>query len=131
MNSHFRKIRMSDVAPNRRRGGDLRVLISPATAQATGGLLGVVTLEPGESVGEHYHPYSEESLYVVRGKVSVRLNGVTDELAAGEALLVPKFVRHRLQNDTDEPVSVVFALSGLAPRPELGHVDTEGAEDGA
>ena len=46
-------------------------------------------------------------------------------LAAGEALFVPRHVRHRLRNTGDEPAEVVFHLGPLAPRPELGHVDTE------
>jgi putative monooxygenase len=35
-------------------------------------------------------------------------------------------MRHRLRNTGSAPASVVFHLSPLAPRPELGHVDTEG-----
>ena len=34
-------------------------------------------------------------------------------------------VRHRLMNQGTEEVAIVFHLSPLAPRPELGHVDTE------
>ena len=119
------KISIDDVPANRRRGGDLRTLISPATRGATGGLFGVVTLQPGEAVGEHYHPFSEETLFVIDGAATVRLDGVPTLLVAGEAVLVPVRVRHRVEHAGDGPARLAFALFGLAPRPELGHVDTE------
>jgi putative monooxygenase len=121
------KVARSDIAPNRKRGGDLRALLTPTTAGSTAGFMGVATLEPGEVITEHYHPYSEEFLYVSAGALSVRLDGEPMDLAAGEAVLIPKNVRHRLRNDSGEQVSIVFFLSPLAPRPELGHVDTEAA----
>ena len=122
---HPGRVAAADIPADRRRGADLRVLLSPRTVGAGKGLLGVVELRPGEFVNEHYHPYSEESLYVVSGEVVVRVDGEPVTLAADEALLVPVNIRHRLENPGTAPARVVFALSGLAPRPELGHVDTE------
>jgi putative monooxygenase len=52
------KVRVADVRPNRRRGGDIRVLLGPNTVGSTSGFMGVLALEPGEYVSEHYHPYS-------------------------------------------------------------------------
>ncbi|PSL51479.1 putative monooxygenase [Saccharothrix carnea] len=114
-----------DAVPNRARGGDIRVLLGPATVDATSGFLGVLLLERDEQVNEHYHPYSEEFLYVVRGEVAVDLDGVPYTVAADQALFIPIGVRHRVRNTTRGTVRVVFHLSPLAPRPELGHVDTE------
>jgi putative monooxygenase len=119
------KVAACDIASNRRRGGDIRVLLSPRTVGSTSGFMGVLTLEPGQYVSEHYHPYSEEFLYVVRGALVMRVDDEPISLGAGEALLVPINVRHRLSNPGDEQALVVFHLSPLAPRPELGHVDTE------
>ena len=64
-------VHRADTAPNRRRGGDIRVLLSPTSVGATAGFMGTLTLEPGEVVTEHWHPYSEEYLYCVSGEVSV------------------------------------------------------------
>lgn len=119
------KISVGDAAPNRRRGGDIRVLLSPKTVGSTSGFMGVLTLEPGEYVSEHYHPYSEEFLYVVRGSLVMRVDGDPVELGPGESLMVPRNARHRLSNRGAEQAFVVFHLSPLAPRPDLGHVDTE------
>jgi hypothetical protein len=46
-------------------------------------------------------------------------------MAAGQGLLIPTNVRHRLANPEGEEAFFVFQLGPLAPRPELGHVDTE------
>lgn len=119
------KISIGDATPNRRRGGDIRVLLSPKTVGSTSGFMGVLMLEPGEYVSEHYHPYSEEFLYVVRGSLVMRVDGDPVELGPGESLMVPRNARHRLSNRGGEQAFVVFHLSPLAPRPDLGHVDTE------
>ncbi|SCE96545.1 cupin domain-containing protein [Micromonospora mirobrigensis] len=116
-----------DVPADRRRGGELRVLLGPKTVGATSGFMGVAALGPGERIAEHYHPYSEEFLYVSRGAITVDLDDEPVSLATGEALFVPRNVRHRLRNTGDEAAEVVFHLGPLAPRPELGHVDTEAA----
>jgi putative monooxygenase len=111
--------------PNRRRGGDIRVLLSPASVGSGAGFLGTLTLEPGEIVTEHWHPYSEEFLYCQSGDVLVRLDGDERRLPAESAVHIPIGVRHRIVNDTSEPAFFVFFCGPLAPRPELGHVDTE------
>jgi putative monooxygenase len=119
------KIAAADVPPNRRRGGDIRILLSPKTAGTTSGFMGVLTLEPGEFVSEHYHPYSEEFIVVVRGEVLMRVAGEPVTLGPGESLLVPMTIPHRLENRGPAQAYAVFQLSPLAPRPELGHVDVE------
>jgi putative monooxygenase len=125
MTTIYQTVAFGDVAPNTRRGAEIRVLLGPATVGATTGFLGVATLEPGESIAEHYHPYSEEFLYVVSGTLVVDLNGDPTQVPAGSGVLVPIDTRHRLRNTGPEQVRAVFQLCPLAPRPELGHVDTE------
>jgi putative monooxygenase len=125
----IRTVSRHDVPPNRRRGGDIRTLLSPATAGATSGFLGTLTLGPGEVVTEHWHPYSEEFLFCVRGVITLRLNGNPRPLRADEGVLIPIGVRHRLMNETGDTAFLVFSLSPLAPRPDLGHVDTEPLPD--
>ncbi len=119
------KVALADVKVNRSRGGQMRVLLSPGTARATSGFLGVLTLASGDFVAEHYHPYSEEFLYVIDGAVTVRLDGVPVALRAREGLLIPKNTRHRVENHDEPGAELVFHLCPLAPRPELGHVNTE------
>jgi len=119
------KVRAADIGPNRRRGGDLRVLLGPSTVGATTGFMGVLVLEPGEYVSEHYHPYSEEFLYVTEGDLTVRVEGEPVGLSAHEGLMVPIGQRHRVENRSPRRSVAVFQLCPLAPHPSLGHVDTE------
>jgi putative monooxygenase len=125
------KIHFADAAPNRKRGGDIRVTLSPKTVGCTSGFGGVLRLGAGEFVTEHYHPYSEEFLHVVEGTLEMALDGQIVPLGPGDSLLVPIGTRHRLVNTGTVEAQVVFHLSPLAPKPELGHVDTEQVVDPA
>jgi putative monooxygenase len=118
---------LDDVTADRRRGGEIRTLLSPRTVGSTSGFMGVATLAPGERISEHYHPYSEEFLYVTAGEIAVELDGVPHTLRERQGLVIRPNVRHRLRNHTAYEASAVFHLGPLAPRPELGHVDTEPA----
>lgn len=126
MNSTAATMISSAEAPsNRRRGGLVHTVLSPATVGSTSGFMGTVRLAPGEVLTEHYHPYSEEFLLLVAGEITVRLDGEDSVLPAGSGLFIPKNVRHRLVNNGDTEAYGVFHLSPLAPRPDAGHVDTE------
>jgi putative monooxygenase len=120
------KIKSADeVAADTRRGGDVRTLLSPKTVGSTSGFMGVATIGPGDRISEHYHPYSEEFIYVVKGNITARLDGVPREVRARQGLYIPINVKHRLMNEGSEEAFIVFHLGPLAPRPDMGHVDTE------
>jgi putative monooxygenase len=120
------KIKSVDEAhADTRRGGDVRTLLSPKTVGSTSGFMGVATIPAGDWISEHYHPYSEEFIYVVNGAIIARLDGVRHEVKARQGLLIPINVKHRLMNEGTESAFIVFHLGPLAPKPELGHVDTE------
>ncbi|SDL65112.1 putative monooxygenase [Lentzea albidocapillata subsp. violacea] len=119
------KVAEQEAVANRKRGGDIRVTLSPKTVGSTSGFGGFLRLEPGEHVTEHYHPHSEEFLHVVQGDLELALAGEPVALGAGDSVLVPIGIRHRLVNVGDSSAWCVFHLSPLAPRPELGHVDVE------
>ncbi|MCW3028000.1 MAG: Cupin 2 conserved barrel domain protein [Solirubrobacterales bacterium] len=116
---------LDDIPADTRRGGDVRTLLSPKTAGSTSGFMGVATLAPGEKISEHYHPYSEEFIYLVTGQLDAQLSDRSHPLRERQGLLIPPNVRHRLVNDGDAGAFLVFHLGPLAPRPDMGHVDTE------
>ncbi|GAA3586346.1 cupin domain-containing protein [Amycolatopsis ultiminotia] len=120
-----KKIRVGAVAGNRRRGGDVRITLSPKTVGSTSGFGGVLWLGRGERVAEHYHPYSEEFVHVIDGEVELVVEDRSFALGPGDSLMVPIGKRHRMHNHGEETARLVFHLSPLAPRPDLGHVDLE------
>ncbi|QOV35476.1 cupin domain-containing protein [Streptomyces ferrugineus] len=123
-----RVVDLNEIEPNRKRGGDLRTLLTPVTVGATSGFMGLAIMRPGERISEHYHPYSEEFVYVVEGRLEVDLDGETFPLRADQGLMIPIDMRHRFRNVGDEEARMVFHLGPLAPKPSLGHVDTEAPE---
>jgi putative monooxygenase len=119
-------IRKVDETPaDSRRGGDVRTLLSPKSVGSTSGFMGVATIPAGDWISEHYHPYSEEFIYVCSGSLTADLDGEPQTVNGGEALYIPINVKHRLRNAGDEDAFIVFHLGPLAPRPDMGHVDTE------
>jgi putative monooxygenase len=120
-----KKIAVHDVPPNRKRGGEMHVLLSPLSVKSTSGFMGVGKLAPRERIILHRHPYSEEFMYVVSGRLIVTVGDEELDVVAGEAFMIPKDTPHKLVNPTDDEVFAVFHSSPLAPRPDLGHVDME------
>lgn len=116
---------VDEAAADTRRGGDVRALLSPKTVGSTSGFMGVATMAPGDRISEHYHPYSEEFIYVVRGTLTADLDDEPHTLDEGHAMMIPINMRHRLRNEGGEEAFIVFHLGPLAPEPPLGHVDTE------
>ena len=98
--------------PNRRRGGDLRAMLTPTAVGATSGFMGLAIVEPGDRIAEHYHPYSEEFVYVVSGELEVDLDGEPHPLRPDQGLMIPAHVRHRFRN-----VGSTRGPDGLPPRP--------------
>ncbi|QHC28701.1 cupin domain-containing protein [Streptomyces sp. HF10] len=123
------KIAVSTVAPSHRQGGSTRALLTPSSVGATSGFLGHIELAPQESITEHYHPFSDKYLYLIEGAVVIRVNGAEVGLERDEALFVTRGQRHRIENRGNVPARLVFQIAPLAPRPELGHVDTEPVPD--
>ncbi|GAA4765377.1 cupin domain-containing protein [Streptomyces sanyensis] len=125
MNTTHRIVDLSETQPNRRRGGDLRAVLTPTAVGATSGFMGLAIIAPGDRIAEHYHPYSEEFVYVVAGELEVDLDDDTFPIRTDQGLMIPLNVRHRFRNVGAVEARMVFHLGPLAPRPELGHVDTE------
>ena len=119
------KVAMDDVTASTRLGGTIRPMLTPASVGARTGFLGTMTLEPGEFVAEHSHPYSEEFVFVVRGAVLVRIDGEELTVEGNEAVLVPRSGAHRYENRSAETAVLVFQIAPLAPSPEEGHIELE------
>ncbi|WP_316525446.1 cupin domain-containing protein [Kitasatospora brasiliensis] len=124
-----RIVNVHEAPENRRHGAELRTMLTPTSCGATSGFMGLAIVKPGERIGEHYHPYSEEFVFVVCGDLEVDLDGKAHPLKPDQGLMIPINMRHRFRNVGDTEARMVFHLGPLAPRPDLGHVSTE--EDAA
>lgn len=116
-------VRAAGIEPSVRMGGQFRAVLTPARVDATAGFLGTGYLDPGESVAEHYHPFSDEFLYVTAGVIHVVVDGEPVELEEGTALMVRRGQRHVFRGG-DAGAHWVYVMAPLAPRPDLGHADT-------
>ena len=115
----------SSVPAKTDRGGSMHVLLSPRTVETKTGFMGTLVLSPAEIYQKHYHPYSDEYLYIVRGEVTITGASNTIVAQADTGVFIPKDAPHRLQNTGTEDALIVFFACPLAPRPDLGHVMLE------
>jgi len=118
-------IERSAVPAKTDRGGQMHILLSPKTVPTHTGFMGTLALAPGEAYKSHYHPYSDEYLYVVAGEVTITGDADTIIAQAGSGVFIPKSTPHRLQNAGNVDTTLVFFSTPLAPRPDLGHVMLE------
>lgn len=91
------------------RGGDgspaFRHLFSAAELGNRADLLAAVTLQPGESVGEHPHTGNGEVYFILSGSAMVAEDGVETELHAGDAEFCADGHTHAIRNHTDAPTT--------------------------
>lgn len=65
----------------------------------------------------HYHPQQEEDFTVLKGELSVRIDGQVKVLKAGDTLHIPANTVHAMWNHSDQPTAVNWKV-----RPAL-HTD--------
>ena len=76
---------------------------------------GVVTLRPGESVGEHVTKEREEVLVVLEGDVVLKNEAEEIPLAAGQTYFIPEGKTHDVSNTGVVPARYLFAVALFAP----------------
>lgn len=98
-------------------GSELRPLIDRTTSPITQCSLAEETLEPGCSVSPHHHREMEEIYYVLAGSGLMSVGDEQSEVAAGDAIYVPRGARHTLANTGREPLRLIV-ICGPAFRYE-------------
>lgn len=73
-------------------------------------LLSVVTLQPGESIGEHPHVGNGEVYYILSGAAIVAEDGRETELRTGDAEFCADGHTHSIRNHTDRPMSFLALI---------------------
>src|SRR5271165_3157289 len=64
-------------------------------------------IPPGQAIPAHYHPNSEEILFIHAGHGTAWLNGREAKLGPGTIIFMPRNTGARLLNDGTEPISLV------------------------
>jgi quercetin dioxygenase-like cupin family protein len=73
--------------------------------------IGLAIFDAGKSNAEHVHPNCEEVVYVMEGEVTHTLGDQTATLRAGDLIVVPRNVPHRLINDSSAACRTLIVFS--------------------
>lgn len=78
----------------------------------------IMRIAPGAELGEHHHPFFDESFIVHSGEITVSLNGEPRELRRGDVAFIPAgTVIRGLNAGTEEAVVVVVWATVGIPGP--------------
>ena len=91
-----------------RHGSEIRPLVDRTTSAITGCSLAEETLPPGHAVTPHHHRQIEEIYYIVEGRGVMTVGDEQREVAAGDAIYVPRGQRHTLRNTGAEPIKLLL-----------------------
>jgi oxalate decarboxylase/phosphoglucose isomerase-like protein (cupin superfamily) len=81
-----------------------------ARGEQTWGALTVfeTTPAPGEGPPLHRHPTEDEVLYVLQGRLRVKLKATIEEAPAGSFVFIPRGVPHTWQNAGEDPARILI-----------------------
>ena len=71
----------------------------------------LMTLEPGEEIGEEVHADRDQFFRVEAGEGEIVINGVSHRVTDGSAMIVPAGARHNLKSTGTEPLRL-YTLYG-------------------
>jgi mannose-6-phosphate isomerase-like protein (cupin superfamily) len=77
----------------------------------------LMTLQPGEEIGEEVHAGTDQFFRVEKGKGEVIIDGEATKIKSDMAIIVPAGARHNIKNTGDKPLN----LYTLYAPPE--HID--------
>ncbi len=112
--------RLSTASPfTTKDGSEIRELVHPTWTAAHNQSLAEATVPPGGATTAHYHPRSEELYFFTHGAGRMRLGEEEREVAAGDCVVIPPGVPHKLLNPGPEPLRVLCCCA-----PAYSHDDT-------
>lgn len=86
----------------------------------------LMSLAPGEEIGEEVHDDVDQFLRVEQGKGTVILNGVSHEIGDGSAIVVPLGTKHNFINKGSIPLKLYTLY--MPPHHRDGTIHTTKAE---
>jgi mannose-6-phosphate isomerase-like protein (cupin superfamily) len=105
-------------------GSAIRELAGIPTGNAVNQSLAEATVAPGRETAEHFHRTSEEIYLFTQGMGRMRLGDEEDDVRAGDAVVIPPGIRHKLFNTGTEPLVLMCCCA--PPYTDEDTVLTEG-----
>ena len=113
---------VDDIEKLTRDNGDFRrVLYTGKHMQ-----LVLMTLQPGEDIGEEVHPDIDQFFRIEEGRGTVRIDGASHDVEDDDAIIVTAGARHNVINSGDAPLKL-YTLYG-PPEHKHGVVQATKAE---
>ena len=100
-------------------GSEIRELAGVPSANAANQSLAEATVPPGARTERHLHRRSEEIYHFTAGAGRMRLGDDEADVRAGDTVVVPPGVRHKLWNPGGEPLVLLCCCA-----PPYSHEDT-------
>ncbi len=66
----------------------------------------LMTLQPGEEIGEEVHAGTDQFFRVEKGKGEVVIDGKATKIKSDMAIIVPAGARHNIKNTGDKPLNL-------------------------
>ena len=82
-----------------------RVLYTTAKSQ-----LVLMSLKPGEDIGEEVHPDNDQFIRVEKGTGEAVIDGKTHAIEDGSAIVVPAGASHNIINTSDEDALKIYTI---------------------
>jgi quercetin dioxygenase-like cupin family protein len=89
--------------------GNIQWLVSGDLMNNAQITFGYVEIKPGQKNPKHYHPNSDEVLYLLEGELNHSLGDETVALKAGMAIFIPQAVAHDAFNPGKTTARMVVA----------------------
>jgi mannose-6-phosphate isomerase-like protein (cupin superfamily) len=93
---------------NTPHGSEIRPLIDRTTTTIERCSLAEEVLPAGKRVGRHHHLETEEVYYILQGAGRMTVGNETNEVAAGDAIFIPRGAAHTLENTGQTPMTILL-----------------------
>lgn len=80
---------------------------------------GILILNPGNSLGAHYHNKVEETFYLLEGEAQLIVEGCEHTVREGDAFRLEPGERHNLLNKSASRVRAVFIKCPYEPEDKV------------
>ncbi|MFN2179673.1 MAG: cupin domain-containing protein [Candidatus Promineifilaceae bacterium] len=106
-------IRLDEREPVEAEGYRKLILLDEEDLHSKGARVQIVTIQPGDTVADHYHERAREFYLVLQGRCELTVNGETSTLRRDDMLLMEPGDVHSLSNHGAIPfVVLVFKTNG-------------------